>query len=192
VKPRRDLVVIGAGQGGIDALVSVLASLPAPFPAAILALVHGLPAGSPAAVLRSIGERIALPIAYAEDDGQIDSSTVRLAPWGCHLLLHATGRMSMAGGPKLVRAGRPAIDLLFQSAAEACGSRVIGVVLSGPGDDGTDGLRAIKAHQGLAVVQSPADSQYPQMLESAILGDHPDFCPLLQDIGPLLVRLVAD
>ena len=85
-----------------------------------------------------------------------------------------------------MRHSRPAADRLFQSAAEAYGRRVIGVVLTGGGHDGTDGLKAIKAAGGISVVQQPYEAQDPSMPRSALLGDHPDHCaPIDEEMGAL-------
>lgn len=84
---------------------------------------------------------------------------------------------------------RPAADPLFRSAAKAYGTRVIGIVLTGGDADGTQGLREIKAHGGLTVVQAPDDAKVPQMPKNAIAGDSPDYCLPAREIGPLLVRL---
>jgi two-component system, chemotaxis family, protein-glutamate methylesterase/glutaminase len=185
------LVVIGAGDGGAGALARVIRTLPKHFPAALLALVHETPTGNRgrdfAEALRGHG---AWPIAYAKEGERIHRSCWRLAPPGCHLLVNRDGRLTLNGGPKILRTGRPAVDLLFQSAATAFGPHVIGVLLSGDDGDGTDGLRAIKAAGGIAVVQSPVDATHPDMPRHAVLGDDPDHCVLLDAIGPLLGRLV--
>lgn len=131
-----------------------------------------------------------LPISYAAQGSAAELGAILLAPPGSHLTVDASSRVSLDRGPKLMRTGRPAIDLLFQSAAAAFGNRVIGVVLSGAGGDGTDGLRAIKAAGGISVVQSPADASVPEMPSNALLGDDPDYCVLLDQIGPLLASLV--
>src|SRR5206468_7821879 len=84
------------------------------------------------------------------------------------------------------------VDTLFRSAAQAYGSDVIGVVLSGMLDDGTAGLIAIKQHGGVAVVQDPADAVFPSMPTSAARYADPDHVVALEKIAPLLVDLVRD
>ena len=84
---------------------------------------------------------------------------------------------------------RPAINALFRSAAVAYGSRVIGVVLTGLLDDGTDGLIAIKAVGGTSVVQDPEDAEWPSMPRNAIKRDHVDYIAVLDQMGALLSRL---
>ena len=100
---------------------------------------------------------------------------VYVAPPDRHLIVTRSGWLGLDAGAK-VRHSRPAADRLFQSAAEFYGSRVVGVVLTGGDGDGTDGLRAIKAAGGLAIVQDPADATAPDMPMNALKGDHPDYC----------------
>ncbi|MDB5828372.1 MAG: protein-glutamate methylesterase [Variovorax sp.] len=189
MEPTRNVIVIGAGRGGVESLRRVLASMAPPLPAVLLGLAHQ-PAPGAGTAGGILGGSTRLPVSYATQGGSIHTGEVYLAPPGCHLTVDAEGRTSLDGGERLMRIGRPAIDLLFQSAAAAFGGRVIGVVLSGADGDGTDGLRAIKAAGGLSVVQSPADASVPDMPSSALLGDNPDHCVLLEQIGPLLLRLV--
>ena len=98
------------------------------------------------------------------------------------------GFVRLNQGPK-VRFSRPAVDRLFRTAAEACGSRVIGVVLTGHGEDGTDGLRAIKAAGGITVVQDPNEATAAGMPRRALIGCGPDFNVSLSVMASLLVRL---
>ena len=98
------------------------------------------------------------------------------------------GFMDLHAGSK-VHNLRPAADVLFRSAAEIYGPRVIGVVLTGGDGDGTDGLRAIKAAGGLCVVQEPEDADDPSMPLSALYGDHPDYVVSLDEMAGLLTRL---
>jgi two-component system chemotaxis response regulator CheB len=83
----------------------------------------------------------------------------------------------------------PFVEYVFQSAAFAYGARVVGVVLSGGGGDGTGGLRDIKAKGGISIVQDPNHAKNPSMPRQAIKGGDPDYCLPIAEIGPLLVRL---
>jgi two-component system chemotaxis response regulator CheB len=105
-----------------------------------------------------------------------------------HLTL-ASGRMWLTRGPA-VNLHRPAIDPLFQSAAEAYGPKVVGVLLTGYQDDGTAGLAAIKNRRGIAVVQDPKEAYAPDMPRSALRQVDVDHCLPLKEIAPLLVDLV--
>jgi len=84
---------------------------------------------------------------------------------------------------------RPAADPLFRSAASIYGSRVIGIILTGGGSDGTQGLIAIEQAGGLAIVQDPGDARDPSMPMSALLHDNPDLCLPLREIPAVIIRL---
>ena len=108
-----------------------------------------------------------------------------------HHLLVEVGKMRVVRGPKENR-HRPAVDPLFRSAAWAYGPRVIGVVLTGNLDDGTAGLWSIKTCGGIAVVQDPSDALYPGMPNNALTYVKVDYSVPLNEMGPLLNRLVRE
>lgn len=129
--------------------------------------------------------------ALAPVDGQrIERGHIYVAAPDHHLLLRP-GRILMRRGPHENRT-RPAINALFRSAAIHYGSRTIGAVLTGLLDDGTDGLVAIKAVGGLAIVQDPADAEWPSMPQNALKHDHVDHVVPLDDLPALLARLVRE
>jgi two-component system, chemotaxis family, protein-glutamate methylesterase/glutaminase len=184
----RNVIVIGASAGGLEALCSLTGSLPAAFPAAVMIVLHTSPQ-SPRLLAEIIGSHASIAVSYGGDHEAILSGHIYVAPPDRHLIVSRLGWLSLDAGPK-VRHSRPAADRLFQSAAEIYGSSVVGVVLTGGDGDGTDGLRVIKAAGGLAIVQDPADAVAPSMPRSALAGDHPDYCLTLKEIGPMLVKLV--
>jgi two-component system, chemotaxis family, protein-glutamate methylesterase/glutaminase len=161
----RDIVVVGASAGGVQALQTLIAGLPATFPAAVLIVLH-IPAHTPSQLHTILARAGALTITSAEDGDAIVPGRVYVAPTDRHLLVEGE-RIRVTRGPKENRV-RPAVDVLFRSAAYAYGPRVIGIVLSGMLDDGTAGLWAIKDRGGIALVQSPEDAQHASMPESAI------------------------
>jgi two-component system chemotaxis response regulator CheB len=118
-----------------------------------------------------------------------ESGRVYVAPRDHHLVVE-DGVVRTDRGPKQHRT-RPAIDPLFRSAAREYGPRVIGVLLSGFGADGVDGLIAIKAAGGLSIVQDPLDARHGWMPRNAIAGDDVDYVLLLASIPDALVTLVA-
>jgi two-component system, chemotaxis family, protein-glutamate methylesterase/glutaminase len=101
------------------------------------------------------------------------------------------GRMRLSQGPK-VHHTRPAADPLFMSAAEAYREQVIGIVLTGGDGNGAAGLRQIKAHGGLAIVQDPDEAQAPGMPRAALAADHPDLCLSLPEITTKLRTLCVE
>lgn len=163
----RDLVVVGASAGGVEALKLLVAGLPADLPAAILVCVH-IPATAESFLARILARNGNLPATAADHGEKWERGHIYVARPDQHLLTFGE-RLRCARGPR-VNGHRPAIDPMFRAAARQHGPRVIGVVLSGVLDDGTAGMVAIKQHGGVAVVQSPSDALYPAMPESVL--DH--------------------
>lgn len=185
------LVVVGASAGGVDALKRVLGRLPADFPAPVLVVMH---VGSRDSLLPALLTRAcALPVRHARDGERLAPSTVLVAPPGRHMMV---GREGAVGFVRLTSGAmenhtRPAIDPLFRSAAAAYGPGVTGVVLTGYLDDGTIGLRAIKACGGTAVVQDPVDAYAASMPSNAIEQVAVDHVVQLDDIADTLRTLAA-
>src|SRR3954462_12942724 len=187
-KPHRrghDIIVIGASAGGVGALTKLAADLPPNFPASVFIVVHTSPTsiGLPAV----IGRNAQLPVGYAKNGEKIQTGHIYVAQSDLHLLIHGK-RMLLSRGPRQ-NGHRPALDPLFRTAALAYGARVVGVVLTGYLDDGTAGLGAIKARNGITVVQDPDDAAVGDMPRSALQNVKVDYCAPLEDIGPLLIRL---
>ena len=159
----RDLIVVGASAGGVEPLVTLASDAP------------GGPAGGrlrrPAhprrtdSLLAPILDRAGPLRATAAEDGEaIERGRIYVAPPDCHLSLDDV--IHVFKGPRENRS-RPSVDVLFRSAAQHHGPRVIGVVLSGMLEDGTAGLAAIKDAGGIAIVQEPDETSYPGMPRSA-------------------------
>jgi two-component system chemotaxis response regulator CheB len=187
---QKDIVVIGASAGGIQALQEMAGALPYDFPASIFVVQH-IAAESPSVLASILSRAGPLPAHTARHLQRILPGNIYVAPPDHHLLLDPAGHILTTRGPKENRF-RPAVDPLFRSAARAFGPRVIGVVLTGGLDDGTAGLWAIKRRDGTAVVQDPADALYPSMPLSALRHIAVDYCVPLAEIGPLLVRLTDE
>ena len=186
--PKRDIIVIGASSGGMDALKTLLGSLPADLPAAVFVVWHVGP-NSPNMLPKLLSRVCALKVTAGRNDDPIVHGTVYIAPPDRHLLVD-DGRVRVTYGPKENRF-RPAIDTLFRSAAYAYGPRVIGVVLTGQLDDGTAGLWAIKDRGGLAIIQDPAEAEFPSMPSTARRYVAIDYELPVAEIGPTLARLTA-
>ena len=185
----RDIIVIGASAGGVHALTEVVAGLPADLPAAVFAVLHLSPYGKSA--LPSILSRVSTLPSYHPEDGElIRHGRVYVAPPDRHLALEKD-RLRLSPGPT-ENGHRPAIDVLFRTAAQALGARVIGIVLTGNLDDGTAGLVQVKRHGGIAIVQDPAEADYPSMPKSALRNVDVDHVLPIAEIGPLLDRLARD
>jgi two-component system chemotaxis response regulator CheB len=184
-KSRHDIVVIGASAGGVEALSRLAADLP-PVEAAIFAVVHTGPnAGLLAGV---IGRHSAWPVQYAEDELEIEPGRIYVAPPDRHLQLEKE-RMRLTRGP-LENRHRPAVDVLFRSASQALGGRVVAVVLSGYLDDGAAGLIAVKRRGGATIAQDPTDAVAAGMPEAAIATGVVDFVVSLKEMPGLIASLV--
>ncbi|MBI2380531.1 MAG: chemotaxis protein CheB [Gammaproteobacteria bacterium] len=180
------LIVVGASLGGLHAVRSVLTALPLSFPLPIAVVQHRDPQAGD--TLRYVlQESCALQVCEVEDKQAIEAGRVYLAPGGYHLLVDGPHFALSTEDPVLY--AQPAIDVLFETAAEAFGTRVIGVVLTGASADGAAGLAAIRRHGGLTVIESPATAVASEMPEAA-KRSNPDAIALkLEAIGPYLLEL---
>jgi two-component system chemotaxis response regulator CheB len=183
------IVVMGASAGGVEALIEVLSELPGDFDAAVFVVLH-MPAHARSELSSILQRATALQVAPAEDNDAIVRGRVYVATPDRHLMIEPD-RVRITRGPKECRA-RPAIDVLFRSAALAFGSRVIGVVLTGLLDDGTAGLWAIKDCGGVALVQDPATAMHPSMPQSARTHVAIDGVFELARLGRELARLATE
>lgn len=183
---RRDVVVVGASAGGVEALVTIVRALPTDLGAAVFVVLH-LPEGGRSYLTRILARETELPVATASEGGEIAHGTITVAPPDHHVVLEP-GRVRLVRGPK-VNGYRPAVDVLFHSAARSFDGRVIGVILSGTRSDGTLGLRAIKRRGGAAVVQ--ADAEHSGMPASAIRNVDVDAVVPLQEIAATLTMMLG-
>ncbi|HEU0078388.1 MAG TPA: chemotaxis protein CheB [Longimicrobiaceae bacterium] len=182
----RDIVVVGASAGGVEALSELFSRLPGDVPASFFVVLHVPDRGT--SMLPSIlSRRGALPAVHPHDGAPIEPGRVYVAPPGQHLLVRR-GTVRLVRGPR-ENGARPAVDPLFRSAALAYRRRVVGVVLSGTLDDGTAGLEAVKSAGGTAVAQDPDEALYAGMPRSAAEHVALDHVMPLAGIAALLVRL---
>ena len=187
--PHRDIIVMGASAGGIEAFREIIRALPRDFNASVFIVLH-IPADSPSRLAPILGRDTDLTVTSARDGAAIEHGHIYVAPPDHHLLLEPD-RMRVVRGPRENR-HRPAIDPLFRSAARAFGPRVIGVLLSGLLDDGTNGLQVIHARGGVSIVQDPSEAEFSTMPHNAVEYDSPDYIVPVSDIGPLLVKLSTE
>lgn len=184
---QRDLIVIGTSAGGVSALQQLIGDLPAELPATCLVVLHVMSEG--VSVLDNILDRAGpLPVSSAREGDRLSRGHVFVAPPDHHMLVRGDS-IHLSRGPR-ENGHRPAIDPLFRSAARAHGRRVIGVVLSGALDDGTDGLLFIKERGGATVVQDPDDAAYPDMPRNALNHVGPDHVTTIAEMAATLCALV--
>ena len=163
---RYEAIVIGVSAGGLAALSEILGKLPPGFPLPVIVNQH-----------RSKNERTLLEellqakcpirIRQAEEKEPIRGGVVYFAPADYHLLIEKDRSFSLTCDEP-VNFSRPSIDLLFETASEAYGDRLIGVILTGYNNDGAAGIRSIRKHGGLTIAQDPAKAVFPEMPRAAI------------------------
>ncbi|HEU4433209.1 MAG TPA: chemotaxis protein CheB [Pyrinomonadaceae bacterium] len=181
-----DTIVIGASAGGVQALSTLVSSLPPDIPAAIFIVLH-IPTDAPSLLPQILGRESRLGVAHAKNDEVIKPGRIYVAPPDLHLLIDRN-HVRLVRGPK-ENFHRPSIDGLFRSAALWAGPRTIGVVLTGARSDGTAGMRAIKQRGGITIVQDPSEAMFPSMPMNVIQDIRVDYSLPLRDIAPLLSEL---
>ena len=182
--PALPLVVIGTSWGGLDAVGRLLADLDPRCCFALVVVQHRAADSPHAAMVRYLQNRSAMPVTEVDDKDPIELGHVYIAPPDYHLLVERGHFALSLEAP--VRYSRPSIDVLFESAAEAYGSDVVGVVLTGANADGTEGLRAIKAHGGRTIVQDPTTAERSEMPAAAIDGGYADLVLTIEEIAVAL------
>jgi two-component system chemotaxis response regulator CheB len=186
---QREVVVVGASAGGVEALTQVISSLPLELPASVFVVLHLAPGGY--SVLAAILDRAGpMPVTAGQDGEKFERGHVYVCPPDYHMLV-ADGHVKLTRGPR-ENGHRPAVDPLFRSAARAYRERTIGVVLSGTLDDGTAGLAFLKARGGAAIVQDPDDAMYPGMPASAIAHVEVDRVVPVDQVADAICALVDE
>jgi len=179
--------VIGASSGAIEALMQILPSLPADLPVPIFIVVH-LPSDADSALFELFAPVCRLAVKEAEDKEQIRPGVAYFAPANYHLLVESERVLSLSVDPPELFS-RPSINVLFESAADAYGSGLIGIILTGASNDGAHGLSVVSVAGGLALAQDPRTAQAAAMPQAAL-----EACPSaksmsLREISALLNHL---
>ena len=163
---RIEAVVIGASAGGVDALVDLLPALPSNFRPATVCILH-VPADRESRLAELFAARLRLPVLEAQDKQPLQPGTVYFAGAGYHLSIEQDRVFSLSCEPP-VHYARPAIDVLMESAADAYGTALAGILLTGANIDGAAGMQRIRQRGGLTVVQDPKEAQAATMPAEAI------------------------
>lgn len=159
-------IVIGASAGAVEALLTILPDLPGDFPIPVFIVVHVPP--DRRNVLAPLFEaRCRIAVKEAEDKEVVAGGVVYFAPSDYHMLVEEDFSISLSSD-ELVNHSRPAIDVLFESAADAYGPGLTGVILTGANQDGAAGLAAVAKAGGFAMVEDPAGSYARQMPDFAL------------------------
>ena len=185
--PPIEAIVVGASAGGVDALLRVFGHLRNGFGVPILVVLH-LPDERDSQLAHVFGHRLAVPVEEARDKQDIVPGTLYVATPGYHLSVEADRSLSLSL-EEPVHHSRPSIDVLFESAADVYGQKLLAVVLTGANNDGARGLAKVSALGGITVVQDPGEAQVSTMPEAALALHEPDHILTLQGIGQLLAGL---
>ncbi|MCW3111875.1 MAG: CheB methylesterase [Segetibacter sp.] len=186
---KKDIIVVGASAGGVNALIEFVKFLPKNFDASIFVVLHlhpSTPSNLPA-ILSNLGT---LKAVHPEDGDKIKTRQIYIAPPDHHLLVE-NDRVLVRKGPKENRF-RPSVDVLFRSAAYNYGSRVIGIVLSGMLNDGTSGMWSVQQMGGICMVQDPAEALYDSMPSNVLNEVDVDYSIPVAQMGAVLQELIHE
>ena len=180
-------VVVGASAGGIEAMMQIFSTLPADYPLPIICVLH-MPDKHDSNLAEIFQQWTRIKVLDAEDKATIQKGSLYFAPAGYHLLIEDDATFSLSC-EQPVNYSRPSIDLLMQTAANAYGKGILGILLTGANFDGAMGMKAIKDQGGITIVQEPLDAKSVTMPKEAIKLQKPDLIQGLSDIKIMLLRL---
>ena len=163
---KKRAVVIGASAGGVQALSQLLPDLPPDFPVPVMIVVH-IPARRDNALVELFDRKCRMAVKEAEDKEPLTAGTIYFAPPDYHLLVEAGETLALSSD-ETVNHSRPAIDVLFETAADAFGPALTGILLTGANHDGARGMKAMSDAGGLCIVQDPATAEIATMPEAAL------------------------
>lgn len=180
-----EAIVIGASAGALETLSLLLPALPRGYPWPLMSVVH-LPPDKNSVLAELLRAKCHVDVREAEDKEPICGGTVYFAPPDYHLLVEADRRLSLSS-EEAVQYSRPSIDVLFESAADAYGAGLIGVILTGANSDGARGLKAVVDAGGTAIVQRPDQARASAMPQAAL-----DACPdaLVMSVDEIVAYLL--
>jgi len=182
-----EAIVIGTSSGGINALKFLFSALPIDFSIPIIIVQHISPRSDNQWIkLLNINSKLYLK--EADEKEKIEHGKVYIAPPNYHLMIERNKTFSLTIDER-VNYSRPSIDVLFESAAEAYKNKLIGVILTGSNNDGTNGIKRIQECGGLIIAQDPETAESSYMPASAIATNQPDYILSLEEITALLIKL---
>lgn len=184
---RYEAIVVGVSAGGMEALCTILPSLPANFSCPVIIVQHMHPE-SGGYLPTILNKKCQTTVKEADEKEQIGPGVIYIAPPNYHLLIEKDRTFSLSL-EEPVNFSRPSIDVLFESAADAYRERLVGVILTGANKDGSRGLKRIKEMGGLAIVQDPLTAEIDSMPRAAISAVNVDYVLPLDQIGPFLVKI---
>ncbi|MDH7461099.1 chemotaxis protein CheB [Chitinophagaceae bacterium 26-R-25] len=168
IKTAENIVIIGGSAGSLDIILKIVPALHQHLNAAIILVLHRK-SSSDTILVDLLSVKTKLIVKEAEEKESIVAGCIYIAPADYHLLIEKDRTFSLDVSEK-VNYSRPSIDVTFESASEVYGSHLTGILLSGANADGTDGLEAIKQHNGICIAQEPSTAEVAYMPQYAI--DH--------------------
>lgn len=184
---KAEAVVIGASAGAIDVLSRILPGISPQYPLPIFIVVH-LPPDTPSLLTELFIAKCKVRVKEAEDKEPVVPGTIYFAPPNYHLLVESDGTLALSSDePELF--SRPAINVLFESAADVYGGGLVGIILTGASEDGAHGLRAVGEAGGVAVVQNPEGAMAKEMPSSALKAWPNARMLNVEEIGKFLIHL---
>lgn len=182
-----EAIVIGVSSGGMQAMNAIFPLLPKDFKVPIIIVQH-IGAHSDGEWIRILDHKCNLHVKEADEKEMIEPGNIYIAPPNYHLLIEKNKTFSLTIDQR-VNFARPAIDVLFETAAQAYQKKLIGVILTGSNYDGTKGMATIKDLGGLTIAQDPSTAASSFMPASAIAAMQPDYILSLDDIVKLLLKI---
>ena len=182
-----EAVVVGVSSGGMEVLSTILPLLPSDFEFPIIIVQH-MHSSSDNYLAQSLDKKSRIAVVEAHEKDVIKGGTAYIAPPNYHLLIELDRTFTLDVSPR-VNYARPSIDVLFESAADVYGDKLIGIILTGANFDGCQGLKMIKERGGVAIVQDPATAQAVSMPREAIAVTAVDFILPPKGIAAMLLDL---
>lgn len=171
--PKTKIIVIGGSSGSLDVVLKIVSNIRKDCAVALVIVLHRKTT-SDSSLSELLTIRSAVPVKEVEDKDPVVAGNVYLAPSDYHLLFEKSDFFALDDSEK-INYSRPSIDVTFESAAEAYGTSVSGILLSGSNADGTEGLMAIHRQGGVTIVQDPETAGFPYMPQQAILNAPVDY-----------------
>ncbi|MBF0468381.1 MAG: chemotaxis protein CheB [Desulfamplus sp.] len=182
-------IAIGVSAGGFNALHRILPMFRSDFILPIMVVQHRK-ADQESYLITSLNDKCQLSVKEPLDKTKIEPGNIYIAPGGYHLLVEKDYYFSLSVDPPVCYC-RPSIDVLFESAAEAFGSTLVGIILTGANFDGTKGIKRIKSLGGITIAENPETAEINYMPRSAIKTNAVDHILNLDDIPGFIEKLLG-
>jgi two-component system, chemotaxis family, protein-glutamate methylesterase/glutaminase len=182
-----EAIVVGGSSGGMNALIKILKGIPKDFSLPFIVVLHRLKYYK-SSLEYLIQDKVLLKIKEIEEKEKIKSGIVYIAPSDYHVLIEEDKTFSLCSSEPVLYS-RPSIDVTFISAAKVYGEKLLGIILTGANQDGSEGLRFIAEKGGLTIVQHPEEAEMSEMPASALSCAKNSIVLKLNEINYLLLSL---